>query len=62
MSDLQREFCPNCRKPMLLLLRQNRGLPPVLRCLDCDDIDPLKSVQIRGWAKSRSLKPPRKPR
>jgi hypothetical protein len=47
---------------MLLLLRQGGRPPPVFRCLDCDDIDPLKSVQIRDWAKSEALKPPRKPK
>jgi hypothetical protein len=59
MSDLQPKFYPNCGKPMLLLPRQNKRPSPMLRCLDCDDIDPLKSVQIRSWAKSQSLKPPR---
>jgi hypothetical protein len=31
---------------------------PILKCLDCDEIDPLKSPHIEGWTRAVSLMPP----
>jgi hypothetical protein len=43
---------------MLLLSETSVRLPPALRCIHCDKVDPLKSVEVRGWATSRSLRGP----
>jgi hypothetical protein len=45
---------------MLLLLGPDGRPPPVMKCLDCDHIDPLKSPQVEAWIKSKSLEPPTK--
>ena len=55
--DTLREWCPTCGKPMLVV-SVHRGLPPTLKCLDCDRIDPLQLPQIEAWTKSDALKPP----
>jgi hypothetical protein len=45
---------------MLLLLGPDGRPPPVMKCLDCDHIDPLRSPQVEAWTKSKSLEPPTK--
>jgi len=43
---------------MILLLGSGGGLPPVMKCLDCDKIDPIRLSEIEGRTKSKSLVPP----
>jgi hypothetical protein len=43
---------------MLLLSEAKGGRPPTLKCIHCDKVDPLKSVEVRGWATSKSLRGP----
>ena len=44
----------------MVLLASKDKRDAVLKCLDCDNIDPLDDPQVGGWIKSGSLKPPRK--
>ena len=57
MSDTLRNRCPKCGKPMVVLLAKDRKVA-ALKCLDCEEIDPLADPQIERWIESSSLKPP----
>ena len=60
MTEALRKPCPSCGKPTLLLLGPDGRPPPVMKCLDCDHIDPLKSPDVEAWIRSKSLEPPTK--
>jgi len=50
-------ICPKCgRKKILVQPADGKG-SGILRCEDCDTVDPLKSARAEGWVKS-SLHPP----
>jgi hypothetical protein len=42
---------------MVVLLAKDRKVA-ALKCLDCEEIDPLADPQIERWIESSSLKPP----
>jgi hypothetical protein len=46
---------------MAILLSNDKKVA-ALKCLNCDNVDPLKDPQVGGWIKSGSLKPPSKER
>jgi hypothetical protein len=52
-------ICPKCNRPMTSALPPSGKGPRVLRCLECDGIDPMQSPDILGWVES--LRPPAKP-
>ena len=50
--------CKRCGAVMVLELTFERKGPRVLRCVKCDDIDPLKLPAIMGWFEGE-LRPPK---
>jgi DNA-directed RNA polymerase subunit M/transcription elongation factor TFIIS len=58
MPDTQRKPCPKCGKPMIVLSANDKKVA-VLKCLRCDNIDPLKEPQLEGWTRSNALRQPR---
>jgi hypothetical protein len=52
MTQIQatRPICPLCHQPMRLMLVKEMG-GRKLRCIDCGQPDPLKSLDTQGWFK-----------
>src|SRR6516225_7159079 len=50
MSDAPPQPCPRCGKPMAILLSNDKKVA-ALKCLNCDNVDPLKDPQVGGWIK-----------
>ena len=50
--------CERCGTPMVLELTFERKGPRVLRCVKCDEIDPLKLPTNMGWI-GGELRPPK---
>jgi hypothetical protein len=55
---LDAKRCRRCGAAMLLALTFDRKEPQVLRCVKCDDIDPLKLPAMLGWL-AGELRPPK---
>jgi hypothetical protein len=50
--------CEHCGGLMVLVMPVDRKGPGALRCLECDQIDPLELPLIRGWLVGE-LRPPK---
>jgi hypothetical protein len=50
--------CRRCGTAMLLEVTFDRKEPQVLRCVKCDDVDPLKLPAMLGWI-AGELRPPK---
>ena len=50
--------CERCGTPMVLVLTFERKAPRVIRCVKCDEIDPLRLPANLGWI-GGELRPPK---
>jgi hypothetical protein len=57
-QDHQLKRCKRCGAVMVLELTLERKGPGVLRCVKCDEIDPLKLPTNMGWI-AGELRPPK---
>jgi hypothetical protein len=58
MGQAKRPTCPHCGAFLILALPPGGKEQRTFQCLDCDDLDPLKTDQATGWLKG-ALQPPK---
>ncbi len=58
MGKGPRETCRTCGATMILALPPDGKGKRIMRCVDCDQPDPLKSDAAKGWLTSE-LQPPK---
>jgi hypothetical protein len=58
MGQAEQLRCPKCGAHLMLALPPGVVGTRILRCLECDGPDPLKTDKVTGWLKSE-LQPPK---